>query len=156
VNSGAGLNPVCNTLEICKDIAAIASYVVGALTLVVGVLTYRGNSKRERAKLAYQLYEKFYEADRYKDVRDTLDCDADDPVVTELVAQQRPSFTDYLNFFEFITLLAETKQLLRSDVQTLFQYYLGCLRRHTKVMNYVNDDTKGFEQLKKFLNETQS
>ncbi|HTD54090.1 MAG TPA: hypothetical protein VK670_01815 [Silvibacterium sp.] len=152
----------CGTLEFWKDVAAIASSVVtalgfmgGTITLCVGVLTYRRNSRAERAKWAGQLFEKFYEADRYKKIRQKLDCGADDPAVAELVAQEGSGFTDYLNFFELVTFLARSEQLSRSDVLSLFKYYLDCLRQHPTVMKYVRDKSKGFEQLRDFLNETE-
>ncbi len=45
-------------------------------------------------------------------------------------------FTDYLNFFEMVTFLADTGQLSKKDLLRLFRYYLLCLKRHRVVMNY--------------------
>lgn len=142
-------------LEIWKAIAQLASYCVGIFAALGALLTYRGNSQRERAKWAVQLYDKFYETEHYKQIRDKLDCAADSTDVLGLVTQEPPAFTDYLNFFEMVTFLAETKQLSKMDVLRLFQYYLHCLKQHTVVMKYLNDKDKGFEQLSGFLNETE-
>jgi hypothetical protein len=38
------------------------------------------------------------------------------------------SFTDYLNFFEFIMTLMKLKQIKRNEVKMLFDYYLRNIR----------------------------
>lgn len=133
------------------SVIQMASYVVGMIAAVFAVLTYRTNSKRERAKWAVQLYEKFYEHQDYKRLRTELDCDANEASVQEIVAEEDSEFTDYLNFFEMVTGLAETKQLSADDVLRLFQYYLQCLKRHEAVMRYLNNPGKGYETLRAFL-----
>jgi len=136
----------------------VASYAVGMVTGIVGicaaivaVLTYRGNARRERAKWAVQLYEKFYETENYKRVRDELDSDANATAVTGLVSDEGSDFTDYLNFFEMVTALMKAKQLSKADVLSLFQYYLECLSRHDAVMRYLKNPAKGYETLSAFL-----
>ena len=142
-------------LQWWQSIAQPTYYTVGVFAAIFAVRTYRKNSKLERARWAVQLYEKFYEAHQYTKVRDTLDCDADVESVQELVSQEESEFTDYLNFFELVAFLAYTHQLSRDDVLRLFQYYMSCLKRHSVVMKYINDRTKGFEQLRSFLATTQ-
>lgn len=127
--------------------------MLGIGAAVVAAITYASNSRRERAKWAVQLYEKFYESDRYKEMRESLDCDSDGELVLRYVGQESAAFTDYLNFFELVTFLTESKQLSKADVLRLFQYYLHCLKRHTSVMKYVDDEDKGFEQLRRFLSK---
>lgn len=144
-----------STFQFWKSLAEIASFGVGMLAAIGALLTYRSNSQRERAKWAVQLYEKFYEGDRYKEMRDRLDCTSDAADVQKLVSQEPSIFTDYLNFFELVTFLAETKQLSKDDVLRLFQYYLHCLKRHKVVMKYINNKDKGFEQLSEFFNKTE-
>jgi len=133
----------------------LASYIVGIVLAVLAFLTYRTNSLRERARWAVQLYEKFYEKKDYKCLRGALERDADPKAVQELVRKESAEFTDYLNFFEMVTGLAETKQLSRDDVLRLFQYYLQCLKRHDAVMRYINDPRNGYETLREFLAEVQ-
>jgi hypothetical protein len=131
----------------------LLSYGVAIVTTIAAVDTYRANSRRERAKWAVQLYEKFYESDRYKVVRDKVDS-ADEPAVKDLVNQEGAEFTDYLNFFELVAYLLATRQLSSSDVMTLFHYYLRSLKRHRSVMNYLNQREKGFERLSTLLDRT--
>jgi hypothetical protein len=148
----------CLSAEECKSFIQVASNwvtvsagLVGIVSAILALRTYTTNSKRERAKLAVQLFEKFYEGERYKKVREALDCLTDEPGVKELVKREPSEFTDYLNFFEFVAHLAAEKQLSRSDVLTLFDYYLRCMKRHRCVMNYLNEREKGFEQLNELL-----
>jgi hypothetical protein len=135
-----------------RGLLQAASYFVAIVAAILALLTYRANSQRERAKWAVQLYEKFYESDRYKEIRDQLDSTADEPAVKELVKQEGAGFTDYLNFFELVAYLAATKQLSSTDVMALFHYYLRSLKRHRSVVNYLNEREKGFERLSKLLN----
>lgn len=131
---------------------AEAAYYTSAVLAAIGALwIYRRNSLLEQAKWALQLYEKFYEAGNYKQIRDALDCDPDSLDVNRLVEREDPQFTDYLNFFELVAFLAESGQLTNQQVETLFSYYLKNLKKHASVQNYVNDQRKGFEKLRKLL-----
>jgi hypothetical protein len=118
------------------------------------VWVYGSNSRLERAKWAAGLYEKFYERDHLKRIRDLLDPPTDPAVVRALVDAQPSDFTDYLNFFEFVAFLARSGQLRKREVLALFGYYVQCLRQEPAVHAYVDDTTKGYEYLRTLLNET--
>ena len=152
---GFGLVQTAHILGNAKTAAETFTGLAGGIAAFAAAWTYWSNSKRERAKWAVQLYDKFYESDRYKKMRDELDCAPDEDAVQEHVRLESAAFTDYLNFFELVTFLAETTQISKKDVLRLFQYYLHCLKRHRAVMNYLNDKDKGFEQLRGFLNKTE-
>jgi gamma-glutamylcyclotransferase (GGCT)/AIG2-like uncharacterized protein YtfP len=51
---------------------------------------------------ANDLYEKFFEKNELKLMRDALDCSVDSDEVNQTVIGEDPRFTDYLNFFEYI------------------------------------------------------
>jgi hypothetical protein len=128
------------------------AYVVGAVAALSSLVVYRANSRRERAKWLANLYEKFYEQASLKAVRNLLDEEApDSAAVRKLVDDEDPGFTDYLNFFEFMGYLRNSGQLSRRDVTALFDYYLGCLRKHDAVRKYIADDSKGYGYLKESL-----
>jgi hypothetical protein len=127
------------------------SYIVAIVAAAGASWTYHRNSQRERAKWAVQLYEKFYEENRYKAMREAFDCDANSAEAQSIVEEEQTAFTDYLNFFELVCILVRNKQLRKADVLDLFQYYLGCLARHKAVVDYIG--THGFEQLDRFLKE---
>lgn len=84
-------------------------------------------------------------------MREIFDCAANSPDAAAVVRQESAAFTDYLNFFELVSFLAETKQLSERDVLRLFDYYLKCLKRHPQVVDYIQSKDKGFEQLSRFL-----
>lgn len=132
-------------------VVQILSYTAGAAAAVSAVFVYQSNSRRERARWVENLYSRFFEKGELKQVRDTLDCDSDSAKVNALVAEEDSAWTDYLNFFELVAYLQESKQLAAEDVKALFEYYLGCLKRHRAVMDYIRDQTKGFKYLRKLL-----
>lgn len=84
-------------------------------------------------------------------MRNLLDCPTDLSEVDKLVEQEDSEFTDYLNFFEPVAVLTESKRLNRKDVEDSFGYYLNCLENLERVREYINNEEKGYEQLKDFL-----
>jgi hypothetical protein len=134
-------------------------YIAGTIgvlgTLVAAcsaALVYRRNSELERAKWALTLYEKFYEKEDLKIIRNELDCSEPDPeVVRRLVKDEGSNLTDYLNFFEFIAFLQKSKQLNSGQVEDLFGFYLDCLERHTVVKGYILKLANGYEGLASLL-----
>ena len=132
-------------------IVQILSYIAGAAAAVSAVLVYRNNSRRERARWVESLYSRFFEKSELKLVRDTLDCDSDNDKVNALVTEEGSAWTDYLNFFELVAYLRESKQLAAADVKALFEYYIGCLKRHRVVAQYIRDESKGFKYLRRLL-----
>ena len=143
-------NSIKAWVEIAAYLAAAVSALAAAASAVFAMLIYRRNARLERAKWAASLYEKFFESSRYKPVRDALDCaetGADAAAVARLVEDETPAFTDYLNFFELVAFLVESKQIAHGDAMGLFQYYLESLARHSRVRAYIGDKAKGFEKL---------
>src|SRR5262245_27781459 len=137
-------------VEILYMMAATISAVTTALAAVFAAFVYRRNSTLERAKWASSLYEKFYEATTLKQMRDRLDCFNMDSV-SEIVIREESTFTDYLNFFEFIAFLKTSKQLNDSEIDALFGYYLDCLNRHDRVKQYISNPQNGYEGLSELL-----
>jgi hypothetical protein len=141
-----------------KDLIEIIYYIAGSIaalgTLIAAIFAlcvYRSNSRLERARWASTLYERFYEKNDLKDMRNALDCSPDSDSISELVLREDSKFTDYLNFFEFIAFLQHSPQLGDSEVQDLFGYYLACLRRHDRVRTYINNPSNGYEGLARLL-----
>jgi len=134
-------------------IVQLLSYVVGAFAGIWAFFIYKRNSRLERARWVENLYSRFFEKDELKKIRDTLDCPGDDSKVVALVASEGSRWTDYLNFFELVAYLQKSGQLEAKDVKALFQYYLGCLKRHNVVMDYVRNESKGFKYLRKLLEQ---
>ncbi|MGH9344611.1 MAG: hypothetical protein ACRD19_12735 [Terriglobia bacterium] len=99
-----------------------------------------------------ELYEKFYERDGLKKVRDVLD-GGDQAKVVDMVTSESSDFTDYLNFFEFLAYLLKSKQINREEVNGLFDYYLKNLKqeKNKDVAEYIAKPQNGFEQLQELL-----
>jgi hypothetical protein len=138
-------------LDSIREIAKFVSYLGPTAAAFWALFVYRNNARRERARWAESLYSRFFVEPDLKRVRDLLDCDPDDPNVEELVRNDGADWTDYLNFFEFVQYLQASRQLSDEDVQALFGYYIGCLKRHRATMAYISDRGKGFDYLRKLL-----
>lgn len=139
------------SLDHAVKVVQLLSYLAGAMAAVSAFLVYRGNARRERARWVESLYSRFFEKSELKQVRDMLDCRPNDVSVDTLVAEEDSKWTDYLNFFELVAYLEKSKQLESQDVAALFEYYLGCLKKHHSVMAYIRDETKGFKYLRELL-----
>ncbi|MFL6209784.1 MAG: hypothetical protein ACJ74W_13085 [Pyrinomonadaceae bacterium] len=137
--------------DLLKSILEAVYYLLASVAVIGAYLTYRKNSRLEQARWASTFYEKFYETDRYKEVRDLLDCPTDLTEVNRLVDSESSKFTDYLNFFEHVVIFTESGQLNKKDVEDSFGYYLSCLDKLEKVRSYINEDEKGYEKLSKYL-----
>jgi hypothetical protein len=127
-------------------------YLAAPGLLIAAFVQYRSSKKLERAKWMVQLYEKFYEEPRFKRMRAILDCAGQDSAeVNQIVDEEELEFTDYLNFFEFVSYLTRRGELDDEDVEALFGYYMDCLNNQHRVKQYIHDASKGFEQLSKRL-----
>ncbi len=132
-----------------KFVVTTVLYSVGA---GVALLVYWHNHRLEKARWMSSLYSKFYEQAELKQVREILDCEASDSLqVRKMVEEEPATLTDYLNFFEFMAYLRKSGQLSKKDVQALFDYYLGSMRKHEAVRKYIVDDSKGYGYLKELL-----
>ena len=76
--------------------------------------------------------------------------------ISTLVRLEPATFTDSLNFFEMVASLEKAKQLSKPDVIKLFDYYLRCLKRHPDVLKYIKNEVKGFEELSRLLEQSNS
>lgn len=109
-----------------------------ALAAISALYVYWRNSKLERAKWLASLYEKFYEKDHLKKIREILDCDDKISLeITALIRDESAEFTDYLNFFEFVAFLRKEGQLNFREVEQLFGYYLNCLNSREDIRGYI-------------------
>ena len=139
------------TLEYAKDVGQLIWYVAGTYAALKAASTYDRTANLERAKWVAQLYERFYEKASLKNIRDVLDDAHDSADIRALVATEKPEFTDYLNFFEYVAYLIEIEQLKDNDVKAIFQYYLDNLRSHTSVIGYISEPNHGYEYLSHYL-----
>jgi hypothetical protein len=124
-------------MENANTLIAGAAAVGGVSSAIAALIGYYRRLKLERAKWALSLYEKFYEQDSLKRVRDILDNESGDSEVESLLLQCPSDFTDYLNFFEFVAFLEKKRHLKKEEVKALFDYYLKSLNKHSRVKNFI-------------------
>src|SRR2546421_453321 len=67
----------CSELEIVQKVVVVASSFIAFLGFGWALLVYSRNRRLEQSKWASNLYEKFYETDHHKKIRDLLDSDDD-------------------------------------------------------------------------------
>lgn len=128
--------------ETLRSIATI----VGALAALWGIYVYFTNSRLKRAEWLGNLYEKFYERPELKPVREILDCEGGhSAAIDKLISEEPAEFSDYLNFFEFVAVLRNSRQLSEGEIEDLFHYYLDCLENCRPVRDYIT--RKGYERL---------
>jgi len=154
-----------------RDWGAIGQLLSGIGTATVaGVAilarrSYRHQINLERMKWLQQLYDSFYNSDRYKAVRQRIDFDdlatlfqllrKSDIAPQELRAQEKDQldqFTDYLNFFEWIGYLEREGQITFKNVDAMFKYYLVRLLQvdsSKQLRKYILDH--GYEELHSLL-----
>lgn len=91
--------------ELWKLVPQTAYYLVGIVAAIWALVVYRRNRRLEQAKWLSTFYDKFYESDKYKYVRDLLDSDGLEEIRV-MVESEDSKFTDYLNFFEHVAIFA--------------------------------------------------
>jgi hypothetical protein len=155
-----------------KDFGAIGQVVsgIGALILAGTALWARKNYARqvtlEQMKWLQQLYDSFYNSERYKAVRQLIDFDdlgttlallkRADTESGQLSLPERTQvdqFTDYLNFFEWIAFLEKEGQLTFEQVDAMFKYYVTRflqVDKNRELRKYIQQN--GYEQLHRLLN----
>ena len=118
--------------ELWKLIPQTAYYLVAIIAALWALVVYRRNRRLEQSRWLSTFYEKFYENEKYKRVRELLDSQKSDDICA-MVESECSDFTDYLNFFEHVAIFAGSKQLRTDDVEASFCYYLNCLKNNEKV-----------------------
>lgn len=102
---------------VAGSFAAIGTLVAA----IIAVCVYHRNWRLEQSRWASSFYEKFYESEKYKAIREKLDR-SDEASISSLVEAEEAEFTDYLNFFEHVAIFAKSKQLKKDDVEASFAY----------------------------------
>jgi hypothetical protein len=168
---------LCYRLDAVR-FSAWGTYLAGAGTVVLAIAAvftgvravqeYSSRNRTERAKWVFGLYEKFYEHDDFKKIRQKIDFEDTEQILVLIrrdmkdgkrAATFSPSerltldqFTDYLNFFEMIAWLWKGDLLSKKDVLAMFHYYLKRLvetRGGSEIRDFI--DQKDYENLKHLL-----
>src|SRR5579862_1162115 len=135
-----------------KALGGLVALIGGPLAL----LTYRRSVKTRRAEWLQSLHERFFETDRYTEIRRVLDY-KEQPAYDELaVAVQsgiHHDLTDelwrYLNFFELLAGLKELRQISDKEIVRLFDYDLRLIKGQEFILKAL--EPEGFDGLDKLL-----
>lgn len=137
-----------------KDWIDVLSKVIAAVGILIAALNYRSQTKTNRAEWLKALFEKFYENDRFKEVRGWIESGEIERKIAiddKALTPEEEKLTDYLNFFEFIATLEAGGQLKRQDVENLFDYYLRKLKSSAVCAEWIGRTDYGFEKLRTLL-----
>ncbi|HVZ98894.1 MAG TPA: hypothetical protein VG841_01120 [Caulobacterales bacterium] len=150
------------TLAGLASILAGISAAIASLAAVGALRSYIQDVKHKQTHWLYELFRDFYENNTFIGVRRTLEY-GQNPELNELrkAIQCNPTpregveiadaFCNYLNFFEFMCNLVERRRLDRKDLERSFQFYLDNLASHRFVVEYIFEESNGFEALRKEL-----
>jgi len=154
-----------------SGVGTLAIALGAAYAGYVAISEYREKTQVDKGKWLSDLFKQLFVAETFRKVRQKIDFndldDVRDLLATELAShgagapkifsqQQRDlldSFTDYLNFFEFVGLLRRIGRLTDADVKDLFDYYIRRLVEvdsDHKIRLYLR--STGFENLNRLLN----
>jgi hypothetical protein len=130
--------------------------VVALIGLAVALVNYRRSVRTRRAEWLASLHEKFFESDRYKEVRRVLDYHSEpqySELVTAIAAEGHHPLADelyrYLNFFELLAGLRLLGQISDEEIIGLFDYDLRLIKQHEFVATVLRP--QGFERLAALL-----
>jgi hypothetical protein len=105
----------------------IIAYAAAAFSFVFSAFTYHNNNKVKRGEWLKSLFEKFYELDKFHEVRKEIEYDR---VKTFLYKKEKineeheEKLVDYLNFFELIAILEKKGHIKKEEIKDMFGYYL--------------------------------
>ena len=138
-----------------KDWAELTAYVVGILAVLFSVCQYFRNSKQERMRWLFELYQRFYADPELRKMRVRIDWGKTDFALNEVEqnAELQGELDDYLNFFEFLAYLKERKVLEDDEIRTMFDYALKKIAEDNGVRQYIGRPDYGYEKLPGLLKE---
>ncbi len=146
-----------NWVRILQAVQAIF-FIFSIFAAIIAVCSYRRQVRINQANWLLHLFQRYYEEDNYKMMRQILDY-GDQAKIHELQTgilddthrDLVEKLVDYLNFFEFIACLMSMGQLTQKEVKKMFEYYLRLLGKYDFIIDYIHK--QGFENLYSLLIE---
>ncbi|MGH7718544.1 MAG: hypothetical protein ACREON_06845 [Gemmatimonadaceae bacterium] len=142
--------------SILAEIIKVLAGIVAVFGAPLAYVTYRRSVRTKRAEWLVSLHEKFFETDRYAQIRRILDY-RPEPEYAELVravavGAHHPLVDElyrYLNFFELLASLRQLGQISDEEIVGLFDYDLRLLKHHPFILETLVP--QGFERLSELL-----
>lgn len=139
---------------IIPSVAVVVAAIGGGITIYI----YYKNSRLEKAKWLYSLFEKFYYEGNYSEIRSIIDYNREHHISKLFLAltkhdneELEEKMVNYLNFFEFIASLWKMNQLTLMEIRMMFDYYIRRLGDYDFILEYLENE--GFEGLKDLVKE---
>jgi hypothetical protein len=123
-------------------------YLVAVLATIGSALTYYRNSRRERARWLFDLFQHFYEGDEHKQIRKLIESGKTQFAAKEEDEELLHQLDNYLNFFEFVDFLNSENILNKDDVFKLFDYPLRQIAQDAAIRKYALKKDYGYEGIK--------
>jgi len=144
------------TWAILAEVLNALGALSAGLRFPFALMTYARSVRTRRAEWLASLHEKFFESDRYREIRRVLDY-RPEPEYADLIkaitSQSHHALADelyrYLNFFEFLAGLRGLGQISDEEIIGLFDYDLRLITQHDFIMSTLRP--QGFERLADLL-----
>ena len=140
------------TWTILAEVLKALGGLIAVLSFPFALLTYARSVRTRRAEWLASLHEKFFESNRYREIRRVLDYRPEPEygdLVKAITAQSHHALADelyrYLNFFEFLAGLRGLGQISDEEIIGLFDYDLRLITQHDFIMSTLRP--QGFERL---------
>jgi hypothetical protein len=141
-----------STLDEISKWVTIAAAALAALSAIIAAVSFAYGVRVKRAEWLQKLYQQFYEQERYREMRETLDYRPErelNRLHQRVLDGTRDATTDqlweYLNFFEFVESLVKLKQIKPRDRDFLFDYPRKKIREDGVIRGKLKSE--GFERL---------
>jgi hypothetical protein len=135
-------------LTLCREWSQPVFYFVAILGTLGSVWTYLRNSKRERARWIFDLFQHFYEGGEHQKIRTKIESGQTDFADNEDDEELLHKLDNYLNFFEFLDFLHEKRILTKDDILRLFEYPLRQIHKDRHLRKYALKEKHGYEGVK--------
>jgi hypothetical protein len=137
--------------------AQVFAYLAAGGSLIFSAFTYYKNNKVKRGEWLKALFEKFFEGDKFSEVRKQIEYES---LNTFLAVDSKGMCTDkdneeklvnYLNFFELIAILRNSGHIEKEEVKNMFGYFIKAIKKDKFILSYIGQFD--FENLEKLLKE---
>jgi hypothetical protein len=126
----------------CFQIGAYIAAIGGIGFTAIG---YFKNNKLKRGEWLKTLFEKFYEREKFKEIRREIEYGSLEKYLMidsggkPTNIKNEEELVNYLNFFKFIAALLKYQQISQLEINDMFGYYLKSIRKNTFLSSYIKD-----------------
>ncbi len=135
--------------------AQVFAFTAAGGSLIFSAFTYYKNNKVKRGEWLKTLFEKFFEADKFSEVRRQIEYETLEVYLEVDIKgmcankENEEKLVNYLNFFELIAVLQLRGHINKEEVNDLFAYFIKSINKNAFIRRYINQFD--FENLEKLL-----